>query len=254
MIRVLLVDDEPLSSRGLELVLERETGIEIVGTATNGDDALRLITTLQPDLVFLDIQLPGLSGLQVASAIHCVPFVEVIFVTAFEQYALEAFTVDAVDYLLKPIQPERVLQSLQRAKRRRSGVRTDRDRSDLTSTAALLHFPDRHGGFDISQSEIIWVEAEKDYALVHTEKRSFILRTTMIALSKQLQPPLVRVHRSAYVSLDRVCRLLPSSKGVFSVVLADDTKVQVGPSYSRVVRAMLRHRNSDGERRESLAP
>jgi DNA-binding LytR/AlgR family response regulator len=241
VIRVLLVDDEPLALRGLENALEADCGVEIVGTATNGAAAIQAIRSLTPEVVFLDIQMPGLNGLEVASAIStdCAP--EVIFVTAFEQYAVEAFAVEAVDYLLKPIEAGRVLQSIQRVRRRRAALATLKTDFEFSNTTASLHFPDRHGGFSIPQSEIVWIEAAKDYALVHTEKRSYMLRTTMADLADQLQPPLRRVHRSAYVAIDRVQRTVSSGKGVFSVILNGDIEVQVGPSYARAIRSELGH-------------
>jgi DNA-binding LytR/AlgR family response regulator len=241
VIRVLLVDDEPLSLRGLERALESESAVQIVGSAANGHAAMEAIATLKPDLVFLDIQMPGLTGLEVASVIQRDSATEVVFVTAFEQYALEAFAVEAVDYLLKPIQPDRVRQSIQRAQRRRSALGSVKTDTLSSASAATLHFPDRSGGFSIPQSEIVWIEAAKDYALVHTEKRSFMLRTTMSDLANQLQPPLKRVHRSAYVAIDRIQRIKPSGKGVFSVVLTGDVEVQVGPTYARAIRSELRH-------------
>lgn len=242
MLRVVLVDDEPLSLRGLERLLQREADVEIVGTAMSGDTALRAIRALKPDIVFLDVQMPGLSGIEVASALRDEGAPEIIFVTAFDQYAVEAFGVEAVDYVLKPLQADRVRQSLQRAKRR-SLMLSAPYSTTQPSVGPVLHLPDRYGGIHIYQSEIIWIEAEKDYALVHTESRSLMLRTTMSDLARSLSPPLMRVHRSAFVSLNRVHRTVASGKGVFSLVLNDGTTVQVGPSYACSIRLAIRRLN-----------
>ncbi len=242
LMRVLLVDDEPLSLRGLVRVLQKEEDVHIAGTAMSGDTALRAIQALKPDLVFLDVQMPGLNGVEVASALQAQGSPDIVFVTAYDHYAAEAFGVDAVDYILKPVQPDRLRQSLQRAKRRRAIAAAVGTAVQSAAEGPRLHFPDRYGGFDIAQSEIVWIEAEKDYALIHTESRSYMLRTTMSDLARQLEPPIARVHRSAYVALDRVQRTIASGKGVFSLVLNDDATVQVGPSYARSIRTELRKR------------
>jgi DNA-binding LytR/AlgR family response regulator len=240
MMRVVVADDEPLALRGLMHLLAEQSDIRVVGTATRGDEALRVIDNERPDLVFLDIQMPSLTGLQVAAALgQGGP--DIVFVTAFDGYAADAFAVEAVDYLLKPVQPERLWQSLQRARRRR--VERDAYQALTPPTGqTVLHVPGRHGGTDVPQAEIVWIEAARDYGLIHTEHRSFILRTTMADLAEQLDESIVRVHRSAFVSISRVRHTRSVAKGTAVLVLDDGAEIPVGPSYAKAVRAALQAR------------
>jgi DNA-binding LytR/AlgR family response regulator len=250
--RILLIDDEPFAIRRLTLALKNTPEVEIVGTAANGDAALIEIRRLKPDLVILDVQMPGLSGLSVAAALEEQDGPEIIFLTAFDRYATEAFSVEATDYLLKPLKPERLEQALQRARRRIAEKALIRSAAGSPASIEpgppaqgpglalpVLHIPDRRGGQDLPQSDIVWIEAAKDYALVHTRSRTFILRTTMAELAAQLQPSIVRVHRSAFVALDAVHHWLRSSRGFLTLVLEDGVAVQVGPSYAQTVRSAL---------------
>jgi DNA-binding LytR/AlgR family response regulator len=253
--RVLLVDDEPLALRRLMFSLREVPNVEIVGTANDGDAALGQIKLLKPDLVILDVEMPGLDGLEVAQKIGMTE-TEVVFCTAFERYAFEAFSVEATDYLLKPVKPARLRQAINRAERRIAERQAARDlaarianRPGIEAGAgsprgpeqpAILHLPDRHGGRDLPQSEIIWIESAKDYALIRTRTRSYIIRTTMAALAPQLIPSIVRVHRSAFVAVACVKRRLPTEKGVFSLILDDEAEIPVGPTYLLQVRRILR--------------
>lgn len=234
--RIVIADDEPLALRGLSTLLEAEPDVLVVGTAAGGDEALRLVRAERPDLVFLDIQMPGLNGLDVAAALGDAGAPDVVFVTAFADYAAQAFSVDAVDYLLKPVQPERLQQSLQRARRRRREQESS-EIADTATAARSLHVPDRHGGIDVAQADIVWIEAAKDYGLLHTERRSYMIRTTMADLAGRLGPDIVRVHRSAFVALKHVGQLRSIGKGTIAVRLDDGTEIQVGPSYAKAVRA-----------------
>jgi DNA-binding LytR/AlgR family response regulator len=238
MIRVIVADDEPLALRGMVRLLARFEDIEVVGTATTGPATLEVIQVADPDLVFLDIQMPGANGLEVAEALAKDRSPDIIFVTAFDSHAIEAFALDAVDYLLKPVEHGRLHQSLLRARRRLAGMREPVKAASAAQPATLI-VPDRHGGVAVPQADIIWIEAAKDYGLVHTEHRSFILRTTMTELAKQLAPPIIRVHRSAYVSMEKVERLELNEKGAATLVLPDRLRIGVGPSYVKAVRAAV---------------
>ncbi|WP_144033594.1 LytR/AlgR family response regulator transcription factor [Sphingomonas guangdongensis] len=233
-----MADDEPLALRGMVRLLDNVEDVEVVGTATTGQSALEIIRAASPDLVLLDIQMPGTSGLEVAAALAAGSPTDIIFVTAFDTHAIEAFALDAVDYLLKPVQPDRLHQSLQRARRRLASTR------EPVSTATedeppCLHVPQKGGEIDVPQSEIVWIEAARDYCLIHTDQRSFIIRTTMADLATQLIPRIMRVHRSAYVCLDKVERFEVDEKGSATLVLGDRLHVAVGPSYTKAVRAAL---------------
>jgi DNA-binding LytR/AlgR family response regulator len=225
MMRVVLADDEPLALRRLLRALEAVAGITVVGVASDGDAALQRIIELVPDLAILDIEMPGR-------------------LTAFDRYAADAFSVEAVDYLLKPVRAERLVQALARASRRRAERLTGRDPGMLPSTADLdghtLHLPNRDGGRDLPQAQIVWIEAAKDYALIYTFTRSHILRVTMAELAQQLHPSILRVHRSAFVAAAVVQRRVRIERGLFSLLLLDGTRVQVGPSYAQSVKAHLK--------------
>ena len=210
MMRVVLVDDEPLSLQRLSRALEGLAEVTVVGVASDGDEALRQIHDLVPDLAILDVEMPGRSGLAVAAELPLDRRPEIVFLTAFDRYAAEAFGVEAVDYLLKPVRPERLRQAIERAGRRRAerllgqsaahGPASTGEPATATGPAGTLHLPDRDGGRELPQSEIVWIEAAKDYALIYTPTRSHILRITMSELAERLHPSIVRVHRSAFVA------------------------------------------------------
>ena len=250
--RVLLVDDEDLALDRLRTFFNDIEGVEIVGQAQNGDEALEAIGRLLPDLVLLDIQMPGRNGLRAAADIAVEPRPEVIFVTAHEHYAPDAFEVDAADYLLKPVRFDRLRQAVERAKRRRL-LREQADRTGkLEEQVAALRgsgatgpedngfwVPERHGQRRVPIDVIEWIEAARDYVLLHTDVRSHMLRITMSALEEKLAgTPLLRVHRSAFVRPDKVTEVKRANRSM-SLVLTDGANVQVGPSYADAVKDAL---------------
>jgi two-component system, LytTR family, response regulator len=250
--RVLLVDDEDLALDRLRTFFNDIEGAEIVGQAQNGDEALEAIGRLLPDLVLLDIQMPGRNGLRAAADITVEPRPEVIFVTAHEHYAPDAFEVDAADYLLKPVRFDRLRQAVERAKRRRL-LREQADRTGkLEEQVAALRgssaagsedngfwVPERHGQRRVPIDAIEWIEAARDYVLLHTDVRSHMLRITMSALEEKLAgTSLLRVHRSAFVRPDKVTEVKRANRSM-SLVLTDGANVQVGPSYADAVKEAL---------------
>ena len=248
MMRVLLADDEPFSIRRLTHALKDLPDVEVVGTATNGPRTISEIHRLRPDLVILDIAMPGCSGLTVASSLD-ENRPDIVFVTAFDQYAIDAFQVDATDYLLKPVKPERLRTAIDRARRRQSDrlasqqVPTEPSRAGEQVQPALtewvLYIPQRGGGTTLPQSEILWIEAAKDYALIHTILKSHILRTTMSDLAAKLRPSIIRVHRSAYVAVEAIRHWRKSPKGVLILTLTDGSQVTVSPNYVHSLRTVL---------------
>ena len=249
--RVLLVDDESLALDRLRTFFENIEGTEVVGQAQDGDEALRQIDALKPDLVILDIQMPGRNGLRTAAALQAEPRPELVFVTAHEHYAPDAFDVDAADYLLKPVRVDRLRQAVERARRRRA-MREQAERAgQLEEEVEALRaggprgeddgfwIPERHGQRRVPISAIDWIEAARDYVLLHTELRSHLLRTTMSALEEKLAgSPLLRVHRSAFVRPEKVTEIKRANRSM-SLVLADGANVQVGPNYVSAVKAAL---------------
>ena len=248
--RVLLVDDELLALERLRVFFADIEDTEVVGQARDGDEALAEIERLRPDLVFFDIQMPGRTGLRAAADMKVEPRPEIVFVTAHEHYAPDAFEVDAADYLLKPVRFERLRHAVERARRRRS-LREAAERageleqqiSAATSQAAShqdgFWIPERNGRRWVPIDSIDWVEAARDYVLLHTNVRSHLLRITMSALEEKLVGTrLLRVHRSAFVRPDKVTEVKKENRSL-CLVLADGATVQVGPSYVRAVKEAL---------------
>lgn len=245
MMRVVAADDEPLSLQRLTRELGAMADVSVVGVASDGDSLLKAVAELRPDLVILDVRMPGRDGMAAAAALPPEGRPEIVFLTAYDRYAAEAFAIEALDYLLKPVRPERLRQAVERAHRRRA----DRLTGDAARRMAepeqrpfsdLLHLPDRSGGRNLPQADILWIEAARDYAIIHTAAESAILRVTMANLATRLHPSLLRVHRSAFVSVRAVRRQLRQAQGSFSLLLADGARVQVGPSYAKAIKARLR--------------
>ncbi|MEA1015023.1 LytTR family DNA-binding domain-containing protein [Sphingomonas sp. LY54] len=250
--RVLLVDDETLALDRLRTFFDDIEGVEVVGQAQDGDEALARIRELTPDLVILDVQMPGKNGLRAAAELDIEPRPELVFVTAHEHYAPDAFDVDAADYLLKPVRFDRLRQAVDRA-RRRQGMREQAERAGKLEQevqalkASGVHalddngfwVPERDGQRRVPIDSIDWIEAARDYVLLHTDVRSHLLRTTMAALEEKLAgSALLRVHRSAFVRPDRVVEVKRANRSL-CLVLADGAEVQVGPSYVSAVREAL---------------
>jgi DNA-binding LytR/AlgR family response regulator len=250
--RVLLVDDEALALDRLRTFFADIDGVEVVGQAQDGDQALERIAELTPDLVIMDVQMPGRNGLRAAADIDVEPKPEIVFVTAHEHYAPDAFDVDAADYLLKPVRFDRLRQAVDRARRRRA-VREQAERAgQLQQEVEALRsakpparddagfwIPERDGHRRVPIEAIDWVEAARDYVLLHTSMRSHLLRTTMAALEEKLAgTPLLRVHRSAFVRPDKVVEVKRANRSL-SLVLADGANVQVGPNYAAAVKSAL---------------
>jgi DNA-binding LytR/AlgR family response regulator len=226
---VVIADDEPLALERLRLAFGDIDGAEVVAEAANGLEAARLIAELNPDVAVLDIQMPGRTGLGVAAALPPGDRPEIIFLTAYDHHAVDAFDVEAADYVLKPLRLERLRQAVERARRRRSALA-----SPPESAAAADGFwvQGRQGLVRVPLAQIEWIEAAKDYVLLHTASRSHMLRATMASIESAHPPPaLVRVHRSALVRPGAVKGLHPQGAGGAVLLLADEVAVPVGPSY-----------------------
>lgn len=256
-LRAVLVDDEPLALRRLALALQDIDGVEVVGTASDGVGGERLIADQAPDVAILDIQMPGRTGVSLAASLTGEARPEVIFVTAFEHYAPDAFDVEAADYLLKPVRIERLRQAIERV-RRRIDLRSARaDAQTLSAELSELRrtqqdeaadnlpnavwAPTRHGEIRVGARQIVWFEAAGDYVIVHTATRSHMLRATLTELEKLFSPSLVRrVHRSAMVNMALVEEVRRPGRGALTLVLEAKVEVSVGPNYTEAVAAALR--------------
>lgn len=244
-LRVLLVDDEPLALDRLAALFRQLPEVTVIGTAADGEEAIRAIAALRPDLVMLDIQMPEKSGLTVAADLPVDERPEIVFVTAFEQFAPDAFEVEATDYLLKPVRFDRLRHAIERAKRRRALQEAAATRA--AATAPDNTFDDaiwvqlRNGALRVPVGDIDWIEAARDYVMLHTATRSHIHRTTMGALQGRLDPAqLMRVHRSAFVRISLVTGLQRHANGGMTLTVRNGANVQVGPSYLEAVNTRLK--------------
>ena len=244
LIRVLLVDDEPLAREMLREMLKGDPQVAIVGESCNGREALEAIRRHSPDLVFLDVQMPEVGGFEVLSSLGKEEIPHVIFVTAYDQYAVRAFEVQALDYLLKPFDQERFDVSWQRARaqviRDRNGVR-DMDQRILAlleelkaGKSYLERLVIKTGGriYFLETAEIDWIEAEGNYVSVHSAKKSHLLREPISSLESQLDPrKFVRIHRSSIVRLDFIKELQPWFHGEYRIILQDGTQLTLSRNY-----------------------
>lgn len=245
-LRVLLVDDEQLALDRLQTLFGDLDGVEVVGVARNGAQATEQIAALAPDLVMLDIQMPGKSGLKVAADLGADKRPEIVFVTAFEHFAPDAFDVEAADYLLKPVRLDRLRQAVERARRRRA-LREAAERAWAGEAAApssghadAIWVPVRGGRVRLPIDQIDWIEAAKDYVMLHTPTRSYLHRISMATLEEQLDPAqLMRVHRSTFVRPARVAGVQRLGKGLIALEMQDGAVVQVGPSYVKAVLSAI---------------
>lgn len=216
MMRVVIADDEAPARDKLRRWLAGQPGVEVVGEAADGLAAARAIASLAPDVVFLDIQMPGLSGLEVAAHLEPAHAPLVVFVTAFDEHAIKAFELDAVDYLLKPYDRDRLARTLERLSGRRAGddggaaVRAARAR---TGASERLLVPRGEELLLIDAATIHWLEADDNYVHVHTADARFLVRRTLTDLLLQLGERFVRIHKSAAVNLAEIDALTPLFKG-----------------------------------------
>ena len=243
------MDDEPLAADWLARCLRDLPDVELAGVAADGDEAVAMIDETRPDLVLLDIQMPGRSGLAVARAIDRAKGPEVVFVTAFAEHAPEAFELEAVDYLLKPVQVDRLAEAVRRARRRREMLdayeKVERAAGEPPAAEAPgydeeLWIRRRDGYVRVRVDQIRRIEAARDYALIHTATKTYILRATMTELAQRLDPAkLLRVHRSAFVRPDAVARVERSGRNVMRLHTEDGAAVEVGVSYVKRVAEAL---------------
>lgn len=232
-ISALIVDDEQLAREELSYLLTDIPDIEILQTAANGIEAVKLIEQLEPDLVFLDVQMPERDGFDVVKALPPRRLPAVLFVTAYDRYALQAFEVHAVDYLLKPFTGERFRTALDRARERIAQHVQDPALAELARAlrnrpAYLSRLPIRSGGrtLFVNLDAVDWLEAADNYVRVHVGQREHLVRETLATLEAQLDPErFARIHRSAIVRLDGVAEIRPTSHGDAEVVLRNGSRL-----------------------------
>lgn len=248
--RTLVVDDEPLGRERLVTLLSAEPDIEVAGQCRDGEEAVRAILSNSPDLVFLDVQMPGMSGFDVIDAVGSERMPLVIFVTAYDQHALRAFQVRALDYVLKPFDRERFQEALQRA---RAQIQRDETgdlgrrllalvkdlRRDQPKTDRLVV---KSGGrlFFLRADEIDWIEAAGNYVRLHVGNTSHLLRETMNAIEGRLDPEkFFRIHRSRIVNMERIQEMQPWLNGEYAVVLRTGTRLTLSRGYREKLQERL---------------
>jgi two-component system LytT family response regulator len=249
-LKTLIVDDEPLARERVTTLLQGEEGIELLGECRDGLEAIAAVQQLQPDLVFLDVQMPGADGFQVINAVGADKMPMVIFVTAYDQHALRAFEVRALDYLLKPFDRDRFREALGRARRHIEQQETgDLGRrllalvKDLRPAAPKTdRLVVKSGGrlFFLRTDEIDWVEAAGNYVRLHVGPASHLLRETMNAIEGRLDPEkFFRIHRSRIVNMERIQELQPWLNGEYAVLLRTGTRLTLSRGYREKLQDRL---------------
>ncbi len=243
-LKILIADDEPLAAERLQMLLARLDSIHLVGTAHDGESAVRMAGAMAPDLVLLDIAMPGLDGIEVARALsRQANSPAVVFVTAFDQFAVAAFDVAAIDYLMKPVEAERLARSIDRARAYIEGRAID----IVSGVPARAESPwleefwasDLTGLVRIASRDIDRVTAERDYMRLHVGMRSWLIHHSMTALEDGLDPELfVRLHRSAIVRRDYIAGFSRNPSGRWIARLADGSEQPVGRLYADQVKAI----------------
>jgi two-component system LytT family response regulator len=241
-LRAVIADDEALARKFIRRMLKDDHDLEVVGECNNGKEAVAMIKKQNPDIVFLDVQMPEMDGFAVLESIATERLPEIIFTTAYEQYAIRAFELHALDYLLKPFDQARFKEAIKYAKERFRSQRHNEGRMQIS--AMLENIKNKPQYLDrlvikaggritfLSTDEINWIEADDKYVHLHTGKASPMVRQTLSAMEAQLDPQKFRrVHRSAIVNVERITELQPLFSGEYSILLGDGTKLTLSRSY-----------------------
>ncbi|SDK52786.1 LytR/AlgR family response regulator transcription factor [Microbulbifer yueqingensis] len=269
-LRAIVVDDEPLARKGLRLRLQALGDVEIVAECSNGREALEEVPAHKPDVMFVDIQMPGIDGLQLVQQLPREEIPQVVFVTAYDQYAVEAFEVNAVDYVLKPLEDERLRQALERVREKLASADIATQREQLLEAVADLtrespevleqklaagafqgelggsRYPEKIAIKDagritlVPAADIDWIDAAGDYMCVHANGETHVMRITMKELEQQLDPGrFQRIHRSTIVNLGRVREICAHINGEYHLVLNNGERLKMSRSYKTKVQHFL---------------
>jgi two-component system LytT family response regulator len=248
-LRVLIVDDEPAARRGIRRLLSSESDFVVIGECGDGLEAITAVNQLKPDLVFLDIQMPELDGFGVIEAVGIEQFPALIFVTAYDEFTLQAFDVQAFDYLLKPINPERFQRSIARVRRQLRAGAAGQIPEQLLALLQQFHRPtplerlaiklaDRIIFVEIDDIE--WIESADNYVRIHSQGHSYMLHETLAAIEKKLDPnSFRRIHRSRIVNLRKIKELHPLFHGEYVIVLKNGAELTSGRSYRDSLQSLL---------------
>jgi two-component system, LytTR family, response regulator len=245
-LRTVIADDEPLARERIRELLGEREDVELVGEARDGEEALRLVEQTAPDLLLLDVQMPGMDGFAVLAELEPENAPAVVFITAFDEYAVRAFDVHAVDYLVKPFHRARFHEALDRAIAGRGGTRSADVRNavaQLQPRTPLTRFVVRSTGeiYFVKPAEVAWIESAGNYVRLHTAAGEHVVRTSIRDLEERLDPAVfVRVHRSTIVNLDFVKKLEPYFHGEYVITLKDGSRLTSSRSFAGRLRELLR--------------
>lgn len=250
--RLLVVDDEPLARKKLISLLSREDDVKVVGEARNGLEAIELIHEMTPDLVFLDVEMPEMDGLEVVRKVDPMVLPMVIFVTAFDRYAIEAFEVHAVDYLLKPFDRARLSVALGKARERRNTQDSGAINQRLLDLIDKMKGEEESTGDDrivikgsgrltlLKTEQVDWVDAAGNYVRIHADGDTHLLRETMAGIEKKLDPnKFVRIHRSTIVNIERIRELHHLVNRDYQVILDNGKKLPLSRTYRKNLKFLL---------------
>ncbi|HYW07391.1 MAG TPA: response regulator [Longimicrobium sp.] len=247
--RVLIVDDEPLARERIRILLSREEDVEIVGECDDGVAAVAGIHEVKPDVVFLDVQMPGMTGLEVVSAVGPERMPVVVFVTAYDEYALRAFGAQAIDYLVKPVGAERFRAAVERVRTQLRGRDRDSLESRLRALVEMVRPAEYLTRFMVKRGqrfvflrveELEWIEAADNYVKLHANASSELLRASLAGLEARLDPRrFVRVHRGAIINVDRVTAIEPWGQGEYLLTLAGGARITSSRTYRARIRQAL---------------
>lgn len=248
-LRTLIVDDEPLAVERMQVICARMSDLAVIGTASDGAAALRLVEALEPDLVLLDMTMPEVDGLSVArklaeNSLGLARVPAVIFVTAHDHFAVEAFDLDAVDYVLKPVAPQRLGRAIERAIARRGEAAPAAAAAVASQWLTELWVPHRSELLRIEISQVSRIDAERDYVRLHVgvpgeQERTYLLLQTIAGLEQRLDPAeFIRIHRSTILRREHIRGLRHDGLGVWSVELGEDEALRIGRTYLPKVKAM----------------
>ncbi len=245
----LIVDDEPLAREGLSMLLSRDPEISAIHEAKDGREAVAVIQSVRPDLVFLDVQMPEMDGFAVVREVGAEQMPAVVFVTAHDQYAIQAFEISAIDYLLKPVTEERFSRALVRAKTRISLKPADETSRQIISLLETIASPRRYlkrlavrsagRTIFVDVEDIDWIEAAENYVQLHAGRTGHLLHVAMNALEKSLDPEMfARIHRSVIVNVSRIKELQPALHGEYVITLQNGVRLQSGRIYNERLKAL----------------
>lgn len=236
IIRTVIIEDEPLAQQTLRDFIGDFAWLELIGEAEDGLKATRMIDELKPDLIFLDVQIPEISGLEILNRIQHQP--SIVFTTAFDHYALKAFEFEAIDYLQKPFGRERFRQTINRVQKRFQ-FNSEKPKTQENTLLERLFVRDRNRILPLQISQIIWIEADDDYATVHTAEKSFLVSLTLNEFSNRLdQTKFLRVHRSAIINLDYITQIEEFDRRLL-IYMTNGAEVQASRSGSQLLKKMI---------------